>query len=376
MVGGGQLARMTYEAALPLGVTVTVLDADPLSPAALAGAQVVPGDPGRLDDLLAFARLGSVVTFDHERVPIAHVRALEEMGHVVAPSAAVAELAFDKASARQRLQAAGFPVPGFAVGSGVGDVVAFAERVGWPVVVKSATGGYDGRGVAVVRNRGEAKLAVGRLGRTLVIEALVEFDVEFSVMVARNRSGEVACYEPVATLQRKGVCVEVLAPAPVPLGVSRAARDLARELATGFGLVGVMAVELFLVGDQLVVNELAARPHNSAHHTIEAAVTSQFEQHLRAVLDWPLGMTRLRSPAAVMCNVVGAADGSDPHRLLPSALAVAGAHVHLYAKAPRPGRKLGHVTALGATLGEARAIANRAASLLAAEDAAQVGGAA
>ncbi len=244
------------------------------------------------------------------------------------------------------------------------DVVAFGDEAGWPVVVKAASGGYDGRGVAIVDDIRSVEDAVQSLGGGLVLEELVPFDAELAVMVARNAAGEVACYPPVATIQRDAMCAEVVSPAPVPAWVRRAASELAESLATEFGLVGVMAVELFLVGSDLVINELATRPHNTAHHTIEAAETSQFEQHLRAVLGWPLGATRARARAAAMVNVVGAADGSDPRRHLARALGFPGAHVHLYGKDPQPGRKLGHVTALGATGGQAREVANRAAALL------------
>ena len=376
MVGGGQLARMTAQAAASLGITLTVLDPDPSPPAARAGARVVVGEPDRLDDLVALAEQVDVVTFDHERVPLGHVRALEALGHRVAPGSATAELAFDKAASRRRLREHGFPLPRWTEARTVADVVAFGDAAGWPVVVKAASGGYDGRGVTVVDDVTSADAAVARLGPHLVVEALVPFDAELSVLVARNAVGKVVGYPPVATVQRDAMCAEVLSPAPVPASVRRAASSLAERLACTFDLVGVMAVELFLVGSDLLVNELATRPHNTGHHTIEAAETSQFEQHLRAVLGWPLGSTRSRARAAVTVNVVGRA-GDDPRRHLPDALALAGAHVHLYGKEPRPGRKLGHVTALGATAAEARAVAHRAAAALGSPvPAASTGGAA
>lgn len=375
MVGGGQLARMTYEAALPLGITLTVLDANPLSPAIRAGAQAVVGNPRELASLAELAMMGGVVTLDHEDVSIDHLRKLEGAGVMVAPGADVAELAIDKAISRRRLRSAGFPVPDAVAGTTASDVIAFAEGNGWPVVVKAATGGYDGRAVEVVGDEAQAAAVVDRLGSHLVIESFVEFDSELAVMVARSTTGEVACYDPVTTVQRDGICIEVLAPAVVSSVVRERAMELAQSLATTFGLVGVMAVEMFVVGDDLVINELATRPHNSAHHTIEAAETSQFEQHLRAVLGWPLGSTALRTPAAVTCNVLGAEDGTDPLRRLRGALAVRGAHVHLYAKTARPGRKLGHVTACGSTVAEARAIAQQASTVLSSshEDAVAMG---
>jgi 5-(carboxyamino)imidazole ribonucleotide synthase len=306
IVGGGQLARMTHLAALPLGITVTVLESDPVSAAGLAGARVLPGRGSSLGDLAALAQLCDVVTLDREGVPIAHLRALEAAGVVVAPGADVAELAADEVLARRRL----------------------AEH-GYPVASANAT-----------------------------------VDVELSVLVARSRTGEVACYDPVATVRRDGRCAELVAPAPVAAAVADEARRLASSIAERLGLVGIMAVELFLVSGDLVVNELAARPHDSGHHTIEAAETSQFEQHLRAVLGWPLGPTGLRRPAAVTCSVLGAADGGDPRRHLARALAEPGAHVHLYDERARPGRTLGHVTVLADTVAEAAPAARRAAATL------------
>jgi len=364
IVGGGQLARMTAQAAVPLGIEVTVLDPDPAAPASGAGARVRVGDPARLEHLVALARSVDVVTFDHELVPIDHVRALEEQGFVVAPGAGVAELAFDKSVARRRLAEAGFPVPRAVVATSPAEVVAAGARLGWPVVVKAVRGGYDGRGVAMVAGPTEARTAAELLGPEVVVEEHVDFDGELAVMVARSRSGQIVCYPPVTTVQADGMCAEVVAPAAVSPRTEADARELAAGLADAFGLVGVMAVELFAVGERLVVNEVATRPHNTAHLTIEAAETSQFAQHLRAVLDWPLGATALRAPAAAMCNVVGPADGSDPADRLARALEVPGAHVHLYGKAARPGRKLGHVTALGATPEAALATARAAAARL------------
>ena len=362
MVGGGQLARMTAAAAARLDVPFTVLDPDPHCPAS-AGAHVVVGDPLDASTLLDFANGVDVVTFDHERVPIELVRELEARGVVVAPGAATAQMAFDKAVARVGLAELGFAVPEFAIVSDAAGIDAFASRHGWPVVAKSARGGYDGRGVMFVRP-GESAEAVSTLGAELVVEQMVPFDGEIAVLVARRATGEIVPYPPVSTVQRDGMCAEVTCPAAVAPHVARAAEELAIRLADAVGLVGVMAVEMFVVGEQLLVNELATRPHNTGHHTIEACVTSQFEQHLRAVLDLPLGSTALRAPAAAMYNVIGSPEADDPTDRLAEALEIDGAHVHLYGKQSRPGRKLGHVTALAATVDEARSIAALAAERL------------
>jgi len=234
-------------------------------------------------------------------------------------------------------------------------ITTFAAHVGWPIVLKAGRGGYDGRGVAVVHSPAEADEIARAWGPGLVAEAFVPFDGELAVIVARRASGQRISYAPVGTQQRHGMCVEVVHPAPVAEAVQHRARYVAEALADDIGLVGVMAVELFVTGDQLTVNEVATRPHNTGHHTIEACVTSQFEQHLRAILDWPLGSAEARSPAAVMRNVVGSTGAPDPVCRVRDALGAGPqAHIHLYGKTPRPGRKLGHVTALAETVDEAR----------------------
>lgn len=362
MVGGGQLARMTAGAAARLGVSLSVLDPDPGCPAAV-GASVVVADVDDLTALVAFGRGVDVVTFDHERIPVELVEALEAEGVAVAPGSASCRFAFDKADSRARLDDLGFPVPRFEIVSDAAGIVGFGDRYGWPVMAKAARGGYDGRGVSVVEPGDEAA-AAALLGPVIVVEELVDFDQELAIMVARRPNGDSVTYPLVSTVQSEGMCVEVVCPAAVPAAVADAARRLAVELADAVELVGVMAIELFLVDDELLVNELATRPHNTGHHTIEACVTSQFEQHLRAILDLPLGSTELRAPAAAMRNVVGSPESHEPTERLAEALEVTGAHVHLYGKQPRAGRKLGHVTALGATVDEARSVAEHAADRL------------
>lgn len=356
---------MIVQAATTLGVLVTVLDPDPHNPAVGAGAEALVGDPSDLGALRALADAVDVVTFDHERVPLEHLRLLEGEGVNFAPASGMAEMAFDKSAARHRFRAEGFPIPDFVDVRTAADIDAFAASTSWPVVIKSSRGGYDGRGVAVVASEAEAAAAADLLGPTMIAEEFIEFDQEVAVLVARGRRGETVAYLPVTTLQADGMCVEVSSPADVAPELVRTAQELAVSIANRLGLVGVMAVELFVVDGRLVVNEVATRPHNTGHHTIEATETSQFEQHVRAILGLPLGSTTPRTPASVMCNVVGGPDGSDPADRLLAALAVPGAHVHLYGKHARPGRKLGHVTALGSSADEARAAARLAADLLA-----------
>lgn len=365
IVGGGQLARMLHQAAIGLGVRTVVLDPDPGAPAVLAGAGHVPGQPDQLDDLLALAEAADVVTLDHEQVPADLLDRLADRGHRVAPGAAAARLGRDKAEARLVLGAHGVDLAPWVLTDEIGAIDAFAERHDWPLVLKAPTGGYDGRGVQVAADRAAAVEALVEAGgRPLLVEPMLPFRHELAVMVARSWSGEAVAYPPVETVQRDGQCHEVLLPAPVPVRVATAARQLAVRIAEAVELVGVMAVELFVVDDRLLLNELAVRPHNSAHLTIEACTTSQFENHLRAVLDLPLGATDPVAPAAAMVNVLGLADGSDPFERLGQALAVPGAHVHRYGKEARPNRKIGHVTALGADLAAARTTAARAAIAL------------
>jgi 5-(carboxyamino)imidazole ribonucleotide synthase len=330
---------------------------------------------GSHTDLAALQRVAdgaTVVTFDHEHVPTEHLRALEEAGVRVTPGSAALAHAQDKLAMRTALSAAGEPQPAWARVETAADVAAFAERQAWPVVLKTPRGGYDGRGVFVVPDE-EAAAALLATHGTLLAEERVPMVRELAVQVARSPFGQVAVWPVVETVQRGGVCHEVLVPAPdLPDALATAAQELAVRIADRLGVVGMLAVELFQTADGVLVNELAMRPHNSGHWTIEGSVTSQFEQHLRAVLDYPLGVTAMRVPVVVMANVLGGAAAVEGwtgprldervHHLM--------AHwpdvkLHWYGKGQRPGRKLGHVTALGQDLAEVRARAVAAARYLA-----------
>lgn len=363
IVGGGQLARMMAEAASALSIDVQVL-AGPGEEAVSGLANVMVGDHRSLPALEALAERGDVVTFDHENVPLELVEALEQAGHAVHPSSSALRYA-DKAYQRSSFHESGLPVPRFALVRSVAEVERFAAATGWPIVLKPARGGYDGRGVHYVTGPQEAgALLADGTDAPWVAEEEVSIDAELAVVVACGRDGRKVAYPVVESVQRDGICVELVAPAGQPPEVLDRASQLAVDVASQVGAVGILAVELFVSGDRLLVNEVAPRPHNTGHFTIEAATTSQFENHLRAVLGWPLGETELRRPAAAMVNVLGGPEGADPRGLLPAALATGGAHVHLYGKAARPGRKLGHVTALADDPATALDRARRAALAL------------
>lgn len=364
ILGAGQLARMDVQAAIALDVDVRVLAGARDDAAVLAGAEAMIGDHRDPAVLEAFAAGVDVVTFEFEGLDPAHLRALAEAGHRLVPGPEAKLYAQDKLQQRTGLAAAGFPVPAFGHAHTAEDVSAFAAGHGWPVVMKAPRGGYDGRGVEIAADARAATAFLNGLPRGALLEPALEIVRELAVQVARTSNGATAAYPVVETVQRNAMLRELIAPAEVASDIAHEAVALAERIVAHIGATGLIALELFETPDGLLVNELALRPHNSGHHTIEAAVTSQFEQHLRAALDWPLGDTALIAPAAVTVNVIGPEDGSDPRTRLPTALAVAGAHVHLYGKSARPGRKLGHVTALGSDVATARQQAWRAANIL------------
>lgn len=382
MVGGGQLARMTHQAAIALGQSLRVLAVSADDSAALVAPDVQLGSHTDLGALRTFAAGCDVVTFDHEHVPNDFVATLAAEGHTVYPAAEALVHAQDKGVMRRRLAELGLPVPVFQLidpgPDAASAVTAFGAEHGWPVVLKTRQGGYDGRGVWMLSSATDAVDVLGTLVSPigLLIEVKVPLRRELAAVVARSPFGQAAAWPIVQTVQQDGICVEVIAPAPKLLN-SRAvaAEELALRIAATLGVVGVLAVELFEVApspdypDGLVINELAMRPHNSGHWTQNGSVTSQFEQHLRAVLDYPLGRTTAVYPVTVMANVIGtggvAVSGMD-ERVHHLAARFPEAKVHLYGKSFRPGRKLGHVNVGGAELPPVRRVAQLAAHYLSA----------
>lgn len=352
VVGGGQLARMMAPAATELGITLRVLVESPQAAAALAAHEAVVGLPGQAD---AIARLlaeprPDVVTWEHEHIPDAVFAACEAAGVPARPGARALLHARDKIAMRTLMDSLGVPGPSWREVSTAQDVVEFLAAHGDRAVLKTARGGYDGKGVRVITDAADAAdwLAAAREGGPRVlIEQAVPYDREVAALVARRPSGDVAAWPLVESIQRDGVCSEVIAPAPgLTPDLAAQAQSLAARIATALDVTGVLAVEMFQVGESLLVNELAMRPHNSGHWTMDGAVTGQFEQHLRAVLDLPLGDTTPRAEVTVMANVLG---GS--REVLTTALASVddpGVKVHLYGKEVRPGRKVGHVNVSGA----------------------------
>jgi 5-(carboxyamino)imidazole ribonucleotide synthase len=355
MIGGGQLARMTHQAAIALGQTLRVLAASRDDPAAQVTPDVVIGSYEDLDDLRRAADGAAVVTFDHEHVPTELLEKLMAEGATVAPPPQALIHAQDKLVMRRRLDSLGVPVPRFAAVDSSDDVDAFVRRVDGPLVIKTVRGGYDGRGVILTADVARARDIVARYladGVPVLLEERVAMRRELSALVARSPFGQGAAWPVVQTLQRDGICVEVIAPAPkLTDEIAAEASQLALRVAAELGVVGVLAVELFeAVDGRLLVNELAMRPHNSGHWTIDGANTSQFEQHLRAVLDYPLGDAGPTVPVTVMANVIGAPRPpvmSIDERLHHLFARMPDAKVHLYGKGERPGRKIGHVNILG-----------------------------
>ena len=367
VVGAGQLARMMQPAAIALGVPLRLLAETGDAAAAQVIVETEVGDCADLEALRAFAKTCSVVTFDHEHVPSAHLQALVDEGVTVRPGPDALVHAQDKAVMRRRLKALGVPGPRYAEVDDATGVAAFAAEVGgFPVVLKTPRGGYDGRGVWEVGDLDAVERLFGDLppATRLLVEERVDLRRELAAVVARAPSGQVAAYPVVESVQRDGICVEVVAPAPA-LADSLAVEvtSIAMRVAAELDVTGVLAVELFETRDgRLLVNELAMRPHNTGHWSIDGAVTSQFENHLRAVLDLPLGTPTARERWTVMANILGG-DVASLYDGYPHVQARdPGLRVHLYGKSVRPGRKVGHVTAYGDDLDDVRERARHAAA--------------
>ena len=382
IVGGGQLARMCAGPAAELAITLSVLAEAPDAAAALVIPSAPVGDHTDVEAVLAFARHCDVVTFDHEHVPANVLDALVAAGIPLHPTPEALRFAQDKLAMRERLTEIGVACPAWASARTTADVDAFAARVGWPIVAKTPRGGYDGKGVRVIASAAEVDdwLALvaqqegtdGLLSGGILVEEKVDFVRELAVLIARSPSNQAAAWPVVETVQTDSICTEVLAPAPdLDPTLAAVATEAGLRIAENLGVTGVFAVEMFEVRDPrtgvpaYVVNELAMRPHNSGHWSMDGAVTGQFEQHLRAVLDLPLGDPTPREPHTVMANVLG----GDYPELYPAYRHIMARDpslkVHLYGKGVRPGRKIGHVNISGTDLAQLRERASHAADYLA-----------
>ena len=347
VIGAGQLARMMLPSAVDLGISLSLFAGSHSE----SGALVAPHTVGSLADteaVLEWASHCDVVTFEHELIPQELIAAIEASGVKVFPRAASFIYSQNKLVMRRKMEELGLPNPRWqAYDGGV-------LELDFPLIAKSVAGGYDGRGVFLLNNLAELQTLHNRHNETLLLEEKLEFDYELAIMVARSPHGQAATWAPTLTVQRDGICVQTVTPIP-ELSSALAAQivQMALQIAQGIDLVGVMAVEIFVLGDRLFINELALRPHNSGHWSIEGAITSQFEQHLRAVLDLPLGDTSLIAPYAVMGNVIGIQTDKSTNLFQPYLHLMAripALKIHQYMKELRPGRKVGHVTLLGGDL--------------------------
>lgn len=375
VVGAGQLGRMLHQAAIALGVDLWFMADAPDDSAAQVAPQTRIGSAMAHADLAAFADACPVITFEHE---VVNLEALAELSDRTAfrPGHRALSAVADKIAMRSTLAAAALPIPEWTRADTPDEVVAALGT--WPdAVIKLSRGGYDGRGVFMVDDPAAGAALAAELtatGTPLLIEPRLDFDTELAVIVARRPDGEAVVYDPVETIQVDGQCRQVTAPATVDDALAADARALAANVAEALDVVGLVAVELFVVGGRISINELAVRPHNTGHHTIDAAVTSQFENHVRAVADLPLGDPSLHTPA-VMVNVIGNAHGDDPRAMLGAGLAAdPAAHIHLYGKAARPDRKVGHVTVCDDDVERAAARAWRVVTALRGDIPADLGG--
>ena len=372
MIGGGQLARMMAQAAIGLGVPIRLLAEGPEVSAAQVVRDPVVGDYRDLETLRSVSEDCAVVTFDHEHVPTDHLHALAEEGHACRPGPEALVHAQDKSVMRARLDALGVPSPRHRVVATPEEAADFAAAGrGFPIVLKITRGGYDGKGVWVVSSPEECADAFAVAASTdvaILAEEKVDFRRELSALVARSPSGQVAAYPVVESVQRDGICWEVVAPAPgLDPALAREAHGIAMRVAAELGVTGILAVEMFETEDgRVLVNELAMRPHNTGHWSMDGAVTGQFENHRRAVLDLPLGDPTARAPWTVMVNILGGEHGAlseDLYGGYPHVFARdPRLKVHLYGKTVKPGRKVGHVTAYGDDLDDVRERAQHAAA--------------
>lgn len=364
ILGGGQLAQMLTQAAVSLGLEAAIYDTAPDTPASRLTHHNGVGAWGDLDALREFCAGCDVLTLENEFILAGPLAELEKSGVTIYPKPSTLATIQDKLLQKQAMRVADLPVALFMSTPTPHDAALAGEAFGYPYVLKARYGGYDGYGNATVSGPDDIPAAWAKLakpGRELMAERFVPFERELAVMVVRGRDGETRAYPIVETVQQNHICHVVRTPADIAPETAARAAEIAVKAVQALDGVGIFGVELFESSGEILLNEIAPRPHNSGHYTIEACVTSQFENHLRAVIGWPLGDVSLRSPA-VMINLLGKRDGAADPDGIRDALAISGAHIHIYGKRDsRIGRKMGHITALAATVNDAEAIARAAA---------------
>ncbi len=366
IIGGGQLAKMTAIAALELGCDVVILERNEISPAATLATHLLVGDWDSPEELLKLAAHADIVTLENEFVNADSLKVLTDQGHTLFPSAGTMALIQDKYLQKQTYSAAGIGVPDFKAVNSPKDIAEAGKEFGWPMIVKKRRNSYDGKGNYTVSAAADAEPAWKQLdgdNNGLYVEAFCPFTMELAVIITRSRNGEMVTYPVVETIQKDHVCHVVKAPAAISNELAEKAAETARRAIIEIDATGSFGVEMFLTKDnEIVLNEIAPRVHNSGHYTIEACVCSQFENHVRAILGWPLGSTEMVRPAAVMVNLLGTEKNAGFPVGIDRALQVPGAHVHIYGKTMSgKGRKMGHVTAVADTMENAYAAAKQAA---------------
>jgi 5-(carboxyamino)imidazole ribonucleotide synthase len=369
IVGGGQLAKMTALPAMELGCEIVILEKTENTPSSSLAADILYGDWDDPAKLLELAKRVDVVSLENEFVDANSLQAVEDAEHPLYPSAKTIGLVQDKLIQKQTLADAGIALAPFAAIKSKQDIVTAAEQLAWPLVLKARRNGYDGKGNATLHSAKDIDDAWVKLdgdNRELYVEGFCDFTTELAVMVTRGTDGKMVNYPVVESVQKDHICHIVRAPARIDDTLAREAIELARKAVTTIDGVGSIGIEMFLTADkQIILNEMAPRVHNSGHYTIEACECSQFENHVRAILGLPLGSTTMVAPAAVMINMLGEEQGTGYPVGIEQALAVKGAHIHVYGKTTTNiGRKMGHITALGSDIERAEEIANQAASCI------------
>lgn len=370
IVGGGQLAKMTAQAAQQLGCELVILERNQQSPALGLSAEFIIGDWDDPEQLIRLAEKVDVVALENEFVDANALQQLEAAGHLLYPSSKTIGLVQDKLIQKQTLLASGIAMPEFIAVDGPDDIQRAADALGWPLLLKARRNGYDGKGNATVNTSSEIDTAWRKLdghnGNNLYVEAFCPFTRELAVMITRGQDGEIVSYPMVETVQQDHICHTVIAPADIDQTLAHRASEIAKQAVVAIDGVGTIGVEMFLTEqNDILLNEMAPRVHNSGHYTIEACHTSQFENHVRALLGWPLGSTEMQHVHAVMVNLLGVADGSGYPTGIEQALAMTGVHVHTYGKLQsRSGRKMGHLTVVGDDLEQLHKTAETAAELI------------